>query len=864
MRLNNDGTLLATLMLSTADVAVMLRGESIRVAARLGSLSLVDNRNRDLADPSFSKLLAIDGDELADFTYETFDANDHATYPGYDTSIWLRTGSLRFTSLEEPVRDLVQFFMRFAQMKAVYDAATLAASAQALQLQEKVPKMHYDIVIKTPIVVLPRAPTSPDMLVANLGEIYAHNTFEGPDPAHLVTKIEAGIRHIRLASRLTLGMQEYRVQMIEDVNLSVDITQSEHLDHTATAGETAPDTQITAHMSDVNVLLTEAQYCLLMSLVTTLPRAFASVSDAAEATSPTKSIEGSAAKHSSEAEPEKSTVDMLPELGTVEHKPNGTDTSTHTSLDLVFAVHAIQMELFTNMATDQQSLKNSSLARFTISDTDVKLKMLQNGSLEAEVALKSFTVRDTRPEKDTKFREIVPAVRHDGHQFMLSYTQSADSSLALVTIDSPKVIFSLDPMFALLNFFTAPFNGVEEDTQPAAANKQIAAANDGKKIEGVPPSSAQTQDVGEPTFAYRVNVVAPTIVLLAAPEKSDSEAIVLSIKQILMSQQAIMALTVDQFGVFMCRMNRPKDTIRFLDNFNLTFSMDTRSTALRQTTSMEIEVDPLVLRVALRDIMLISSVVNKAIELRQDSDGDDPASKRQKRQASVATTASSVSADSDRIRGHDADEDEESENGTVVGAQLLVSREIMKASFAGLQVIVIGDVHSLPLIDLNISKFSVTAQDWSADMRMETFMNLYINYYNLSRSHWEPLIDPWALKFALATTIERGQSATSMTLSSQRRMELNMTSTLLETAFTSAAIFSASQEQPNAFRDAAPFRIRNRTGYKISVWAEHEDRRIKPQVHQLSDGKDMPWRFDDSKAVREVSAKSCMLRSLLC
>ncbi len=80
LRLNNDGSLLATLTLSTADVAVMLRGNTIRVAARLGSLLLYDNAKRSVADPHFKKLLSIQGDELADFTYETFDQADAASY----------------------------------------------------------------------------------------------------------------------------------------------------------------------------------------------------------------------------------------------------------------------------------------------------------------------------------------------------------------------------------------------------------------------------------------------------------------------------------------------------------------------------------------------------------------------------------------------------------------------------------------------------------------------------------------------------------------------------------------------------------------------------------------------------------------
>ncbi|MCO5580104.1 hypothetical protein L7F22_033970 [Adiantum nelumboides] len=59
LRLNNDGELLATLTLSTADVAVLLRGNTLRVAARLGSLLLLDNSQRQTSNPEFKKLLSL-------------------------------------------------------------------------------------------------------------------------------------------------------------------------------------------------------------------------------------------------------------------------------------------------------------------------------------------------------------------------------------------------------------------------------------------------------------------------------------------------------------------------------------------------------------------------------------------------------------------------------------------------------------------------------------------------------------------------------------------------------------------------------------------------------------------------------------
>ncbi|SNX84266.1 related to VPS13 - involved in regulating membrane traffic [Melanopsichium pennsylvanicum] len=895
LRLNNDGSLLATLTLSTADVAVMLRGNTIRVAARLGSLLLYDNAKRSVADPHFKKLLSIQGDELADFTYETFDETDAASYPGYDSSIWLRSGSLKFTFVEEPIRDLLQFFSKFAQMKAVYDAATLAASNQASQLQERVDKMHYDIIIKTPIVVLPRSSDSPDVMTANLGEIYAKNTFAVRENKEAITKIEAGLRHIRLASRMRYGSQEYHVQMIDDVNVSLDMVQTDRNGRGAESD--SPETQMVAKMSDVHIKLTEAQYVFVMELTQSIPRAFAGLAEEAGAedrstesqlAAPSVATESQSAQqpptlprrpNKGDRTPSNTTptpastpqkkgpgVDMLPELGTVVHTENG-DTPVYTSLDMFFDVNSIQLELFTSAATGQETLYNAQLARFSINGSEVKLKMLSDSSMEAEVALKTFTVTDQRPDKDTKFREIVPAVKHDGHQFMMSYSVSGGddaSALALVTVDSPKVIFSLDPVFALLEFFMAAFPDVPPE-EKADGGATVATGGTAQQSRDHTAANAHPPAANPGTLAFRVNIVDPTIILLAAPERHDTEAIVLSIKQVLMSQQGILALKVDQFGMFMCRMNRPKDTLRLLDNLDMALSMDSRLSATSSLTSIEVDVEPLVLRVSVRDIMMIQSVVNKAIELssQQSSAANKSDSKSiassQRRQNSMASSGHTIDSLTKAQGAKSTMRSESDASSNIDGsvpkrleaAELVVAKESLRADFAGLQVILIGDSHSLPLLDLNVTKFAVEVRDWSGDMHGSTFLDLFINYYNLSRSHWEPLIDPWGVQFHMESSASPRRF--NATISSKKRLELNVTTTLIETGLSAMSLISEVDIQDLQQRNRAPFVIQNRTGYRISLWPEHDDRerKTKSSPQHLDDGKDMPWRFDDWKSMRE-------------
>ena len=62
------------------------------------------------------------------------------------------------------------------------------------------------------------------------------------------------------------------------------------------------------------------------------------------------------------------------------------------------------------------------------------------------------------------------------------------------------------------------------------------------------------------------------------------------------------------------RMGKSSDSVRFLDDVDLTFSLDGRSSSSQQMTNIEVVAKPLVFRASFRDINLITSIINKAIE----------------------------------------------------------------------------------------------------------------------------------------------------------------------------------------------------------------------------------------------------------
>ena len=75
-----------------------------------------------------------------------------------------------------------------------------------------------------------------------------------------------------------------------------------------------------------------------------------------------------------------------------------------------------------------------------------------------------------------------------------------------------------------------------------------------------------------------------------------------------------MALTVTRLGMSLIQMGGASESVRFLDDVDLTLSLDSRSSSSQQMTNIEVGAKPITFRASYRDINLITSIVNKAIE----------------------------------------------------------------------------------------------------------------------------------------------------------------------------------------------------------------------------------------------------------
>ncbi|TEB35046.1 hypothetical protein FA13DRAFT_1915662 [Coprinellus micaceus] len=798
----NESEAVATLDLSVGDVFILTRATSLRVSGRLGSLALVNDNKSYGIRPDFNQLLSIEGENFADFIYQTFDPNDES-YAGVKSSICFNAASLKFNYLEEPLRDMYAFLTKLARLKYLYDAARTVA----VQTASEMDRMQFAVSISSPILVFPSDPTSlSDVVIMRLGHIDAKNSFDSA-----VTKTSASLHGIKLVSSLQTRNGSSQLKIIDDINVDAEVTQTTGIDRNVDLAH--PDMQVSVKLSDIRLHLTQTQYVLLMTLSKSIPRIFADVSGNAPG------IEGSKLQAADSYFPQDNgAVSLQPEL----RSSLSGGSRPWTTLDLVVGISAVKLHLYDENA-------EHGIARFALNDNNLRLKQLSDGSLEAQVVLKSFTMSNIRPGP-TKFREIIPAAQHERNQFMILYTSSGTqsttgpNSLAILTIDSPQVIFAVDPIFALLQFFTSPF-----PSQHA------------RDLQG-PSGEVQAQPSSPPTLDFRVDLHDVSVSILENETDAQSRAIRLHVSQVLFSQQGIIALTVTRLGMSLMRMGRYSEVVRFLDNLDLTVSLDNRSSTSQQMSNIEINVKPVVLRASYRDINLITSIVNRAVELYSSS-----------QQHSTVFPVSASDVSSPIVKPSPAGISVGSPGtGTLTQgkATVLMSKEQrintssqLKASLDGFRLILIGDLHEQPMLHLKVKPFIIGAKDWSGALRATTTLASQMTYWNLTNSHWEPLIDPWT--FTISVSKDSAAGATHLSVNARERLDVNLSTTFAEVAISTLNSWSKEGDvllsKPRGAY--APYRIRNRTGTPLFIFSDVDSGVLNNHI--------IDWRFDDWKTMRE-------------
>jgi vacuolar protein sorting-associated protein 13A/C len=170
------------------------------------------------------------------------------------------------------------------------------------------------------------------------------------------------------------------------------------------------------------------------------------------------------------------------------------------------------------------------------------------------------------------------------------------------------------------------------------------------------------------------------------------------------------------------RMGKPSESVRFLDDVDLTVSLDTRMSASQQMTSLEISAKPIVFRASYRDITLITNIVNKAITLYAKSTQSRFDSQSNESLERASKTLSRAGSSRKQSFGGQAQVVMTREQVRLFNHVTMCRSNVLgqlKGSFDGFRLVLIGDLHEQPMLHLRVKPFIIGAKDWSGEVRYD-------------------------------------------------------------------------------------------------------------------------------------------------
>ena len=824
---------LATWRLSSGEYSMVILPEKMKLDIKLGNMELIAATIADLIDNPYMKIFTLEDEGSVEFSYETFDSADNKH--DYDSILRYNATSIQINFIEEPINEIINYFYKFQRMKVLFEKARQVAYNQTPSINT-VNNMKLDINIKSPLIKFPKESLYEkgkyDFIDFYLGDVVIQNEFSQLPSFHKVNQLQLCIQECKLSSLFNLENN-----IIQKFNIIKNMKLVFNIDHDPTPSKETPTFKVKSVFDLSPASITECQLRYMLSILESI---FSSIR--------IKDV------NSEELDEEVVYVNNIVESFSNDNL-SSSDLRTSLSptikesleeeskfIDFLFEAPEISLTLFNNTA-QCTNLQNFGLTKFKFEKIALNFVMNNNGTLEGDSHVGSFTIEDIRNIKDNKHTELVPKIKGGEHQFTASLSRKIFEEGLLttlsVTIDNPLVILAMDYLFELKSFYDNSFE------LPA----KITPERPIQTVNGIGDISHQVED-HKNKFQYIFNMINPQVLLLADPSDIESEAVIFKVGQFQASSENISTFIINNVGVFLSKMQCPATSdVRLLDDFSSSIVIDQRdSTAKALLTEVRASIQPLLMRISLRDIRLAMLIFNRAVWLMN---------KAAKNLEDTLESSDNLLSNSDDSKskalnigfGRQLKQTPIEDVVTESESTMVILGERLNIEFGGLRLVLIGDVHEMPILDMNVSSFEIVAKNWSTELDALASLETYVNVFNYSRSSWEPLIEPVPISFHLAKGIDKDaalifdiitRKVAEMTLSSR---SISMLSQIPNSLSGDLTLKPRGLEKP--------YMLFNDTELDLDVWIVTDNVDERKNLVTLPSNEHLPWEFEDWRTVRE-------------
>ncbi|XP_020712491.2 intermembrane lipid transfer protein Vps13D isoform X3 [Athalia rosae] len=801
--------------ISNASVHILKSDDKTKISGSLGSMSLLDLTPHGRL---YRERFLSSGREALNFQYLSY--NDAQERP-HDAQLKLKMSAVHYVHTQRFLAELQAFFGHFSQLRTVMVNRIRTDEGPSMDVNERDMRLSLELHAGAPVILLPVSSRSEELILLNLGELSAHNSFKVCD--------KISIRLIELILVELVNMDVYTVKRLkaDDNNHNIDVltigsfyvkklgpsllTEKCHLklqverNLDTHISRDFPDWSVHGILSTMDCALDPAQYMLIRGLLSY-----------------------------NIGENLDDLLQMMQDLGNMDESFYNTEDTS----EKVWTKSCITLELVNVTVALHPNHELAALACVNFIKSRLTLDSLSDGSQDIDLVSQEILVTDTRFQdepvnhRSNVFTSILQPLRNSGSienhvQAEVHHRKRRHMVATTVILHSMRLTAILDWWEAVKDFLV--LNAPEPESVvgivPMVVPQEIDESNFGSNVP----------------FELKLNITDSELVIVENTSLWDTNAVILKSTTVLAYRSAPqhgekpLSCNLSRCELFSCILGLEDETaLSIIDPVGASFE-------LTQDKCLEIQLQPLSVRLSYHDITMftrmLSSLPKQTLWAKQRSNGP-PANAK----SHVMKLSALGFAETDCEAALDLC------NGQLDDAALWLTQNAIPNSQANssgslyiqavevqtlcLRICIIDDCRDadVPLLEMTMSELSLRQSLAGPGLASANFS---VDYYNRVLSGWEPFIEPWRATFQWEQTLTNLLTLKRLQISvnSEDSMNVNVTSTLVELVklvkdnwtqdyylSNKDTLLSKPFGSPTGYRRRSPFvpfALKNETGSKL-------------------------------------------------
>ncbi|EPX71146.1 DUF1162 domain-containing protein [Schizosaccharomyces octosporus yFS286] len=748
-----------------------------------------------------SKILSIDNEDLCNLQYESYDVNMEKNGDlQQDSSLDLSLGPVTLTFVEEYFNSLYGFFMKYKKQKDLYDSVKYELYYKLYGKENTRTFTKTEFHVRNPTIVY-EGIVSPNEQVrssifVNVGSFCISNEAPKVDDNQRKSLTKMEINAIKVSTSLSNVKQ--RIQLSKNFDFKINLNYATDLNTLSSV------LQIDAKTPHLEVDMCDPHHVLLWSFYNAVT-GFTNLD-----------------VHYSDKQLRNELVTALSRNGTIRALTLPEMTSNEFSIVVLYNFQKIRYNVFTDDVFENHT---NLMALHTIMDfshLQAEQYMYANGRNYTEFSIFEIQFYDVNRREHHILNKTFqyPDEHHTLLIGSLNYVTPMPKSNLIIEVDSAKVYANFDYLYPLWSIFVH-WHRSYLNTLKFLNNRALVSKEASTQIE-------------ECTLFYRITFVDLSLLFFKDIQAPVPYILPVNFGELLITQQSILAITANNVTLNAQTMDNTSNvSTQLVDPFGFRFAYSLHKASNMQVMSnISLDFEALIIRSTYPDLLLLKKVSQDVYNFY------------------YALYAVPLKEGED-LKEEEVDDQIFTDIPTANSCSLFgikICKEECSLTIDGIRILLISQLHDLPIINLNLKPLKIDLNDWSSELNLNTHLELFMNFYNFANSHWEPFLEPWAFGFHLSRNPITFKSA--LYLISRKKLELVITSQLLET-LNFGFSKGINENLPASSKTDAPYRIHNHTGHTLSIWADYEGS-DNSYVRRLEDGKGTDWKFEEWRQMQDI------------